>query len=383
MKKYIALIIATIMLFALAACKSDKPQNDIASDKLITITQNETVTLKGEEKVFPENTVVTAKKIEKGDIFTKVDKVLKKTATKFEVYDITALCDKVAVQPNGTVKATFDIPADFNADKVAVVYISDDGKTETLASTVDKSTNTVTAELKHFSLYAVIEVIVATESNISSANESEDTATSSTNSTPSSTKPTSSKTSDKSSKPSTTTKCTNAEHYALLAKKVLTCPKCGKTTKDATNPNPAPTPTTPKDTELYRLTYNAESIYITFDVWKSKPKEAMIVSFSGCDDSDKPYKDGCTCSPNNTPDGYSFDLETKTVTCPCGKTSFKNPEEFLDFTCTHEGGKLNLTEWFDDECHEYICSRCNNWLYPIREKHKMDGNECTVCEYKK
>lgn len=150
MKKIFALLLAFIFVFSFSACGQD-------SEKLVSIVENETVTLKAQENVFPENTVVTAEKVTEGENYTTAANVLKKSANKFEVYDITAKSDNVTVQPNGKVEATFDIPESFDVNSVGVVYISIKGIIEYVPSVVDKENNTVTAQLDHFSLYAVIE----------------------------------------------------------------------------------------------------------------------------------------------------------------------------------------------------------------------------------
>ena len=159
MKKILAFILASFLLVSLCAC-GDKG-DDTSSETLISVGKTEQVEVKAAENVFPENTVVEIKTIKEGDDFKKVDTALKEVATKFEVYDITAKSENVAVQPNGTVKATFDVPENFDIDKAAVVYVSDDGKVESLPCTIDKDQKTVTAQLSHFSFYAVIEKIEA------------------------------------------------------------------------------------------------------------------------------------------------------------------------------------------------------------------------------
>ena len=72
-------------------------------------------------------------------------------------YDITAMCHSSAVQPNGKVKVTFNIPENFDMSRVALVYIDDNGGLEEIASKIDSAAKTITAELEHFSTYAVIE----------------------------------------------------------------------------------------------------------------------------------------------------------------------------------------------------------------------------------
>ena len=86
-----------------------------------------------------------------------VKKVLKNVSEKFVVYEITATSENVAVQPDGKVKATFDIPEGYDPAKVIVVYVSDDGSTELVPSTVNADGKTIAAELSHFSKYVVAE----------------------------------------------------------------------------------------------------------------------------------------------------------------------------------------------------------------------------------
>ncbi len=176
--------------------------------------------------------------------------------------------------------------------------------------------------------------------------------------------------------------CSNADHWALLSKKILTCSVCGKSTTDATNPNPTTKPTAPKNKELYRLTYNTPNYYITFDVWENDPTAASIVSFS-CDSSSLPYGDTCGCSASNALEGYTYHAATKTVKCPCGKFAFEDPEEFLDFTCTHERATFTILDASQPDYHEKMCDKCRNYLYPIIEPHTMVGGTCSGCGYTK
>ena len=215
MKKVLAFLLASLLLISLCACGGKKDDN--SSEILISVGKTEEVEVKAAENVFPENTVVEIKTITSGDSYKTVDTALKTAATKFEVYDITAKSDNVAVQPNGTVKATFDVPTEYDLDKVGVVYISDDGKVENLSCTVDKESKTVTAQLSHFSLYAVIEKVEAeTESTVasdesSSADISEIASDKETSSKPTETsKPTSTSKPAESSKPAHTHAFANA-----------------------------------------------------------------------------------------------------------------------------------------------------------------------------
>lgn len=123
-----------------------------------TVAQTEGLMLQSAENAFPENTVVKVEKVEKNaPVYETVETALKPIAEKFVAYEITATKDNRAVQPDGTVTATFDIPTGFDTAKTVVLYVADDGTVEELSSTVDANTGKVTAVLTHFSTYVVAE----------------------------------------------------------------------------------------------------------------------------------------------------------------------------------------------------------------------------------
>ncbi len=118
----------------------------------------ENVTVESVTNVFPEGTVVNVVMVTDEAQLQVVKTALKELTQKFVAYDITAKSDNVTVQPDGTVKATFAIPEGYDHSKVGVIYVSDDGKTETVPSVVNKETGKVVAQLSHFSTYAVVEL---------------------------------------------------------------------------------------------------------------------------------------------------------------------------------------------------------------------------------
>ena len=119
---------------------------------LTVIAQNEQLTLQAGAGVFPEGAVVEINEPDMDGLQT-ADEALTGLATDFVVYELTA-----SVQPNGTVWATFTIPEGFDADLLALFYISEDGVAVQLEAVVDADTGTVTAQLTHFSLYAVAQL---------------------------------------------------------------------------------------------------------------------------------------------------------------------------------------------------------------------------------
>ncbi len=128
-----------------------------------TVAQTEGLVLKTAEDVFPEDAVVTVEKVvESAPVYQTVQTALKPIAKKFVAYEISAKKNNVAVQPDGTVTAEFDIPADFDPAKVVVLYVADDGTVETLTSTVDAASGKVKAVLTHFSTYVIAEKVADT-----------------------------------------------------------------------------------------------------------------------------------------------------------------------------------------------------------------------------
>ena len=133
---------------------------------MITVAEIKTAKLETAENVFPENTVVKVEEVQEEKKIETVKEALKEVSKTFVAYEITATCENVSVQPDGKVKATFEIPEGYDLSKVAVFYVAPDGKFEKLQSTVNKETNTVVAELSHFSTYVVAETFEETDNEV-------------------------------------------------------------------------------------------------------------------------------------------------------------------------------------------------------------------------
>lgn len=128
---------------------------------LETVIATDAVTLLAAAGTFPKNATVNIQPLTAGDSFNTIKKALSNIADKFTAYALTATSDTVAVQPNGRVTATFSIPEGYEANRTAVVHIAPNGVTEILVSKVDAAAGTVTAELSHFSTYAVAQLYTA------------------------------------------------------------------------------------------------------------------------------------------------------------------------------------------------------------------------------
>lgn len=139
------------------------PSETEESVSMPTVAEVQGITLKAEENVFPEDTVVEVKEIKnEGDdraVYDVVETALEKNVARFVPYEITAMSGNAAVQPNGKVLAYFDIPRKFDPARTAVYYVSPEGAYEKIPSTVGTVEGKIVAELSHFSTYVVAEEI--------------------------------------------------------------------------------------------------------------------------------------------------------------------------------------------------------------------------------
>ena len=118
-----------------------------------TFVQDEDITIEAEKDVFPEDTEVKVQTPE-GATLKLVTDALETLAEKFVAYDITA-----THQPDGTVYVTFAIPEGYDPENLAVFYIPADGSAAyPLDIQVDAENGCVTAQLTHFSLYALVQL---------------------------------------------------------------------------------------------------------------------------------------------------------------------------------------------------------------------------------
>ena len=172
MKKITALILTIIFIFTLTACakKENLPENSTPSEPVQTVHTENGVEI--DKNAFPENTVLKVEPIKSTDKKVSTVKSAIKNTAEVVAYEITAKSNNVAIQPNGTVSVLFPIPEIYNSEKhdIAVYYISDDGKTEKVPTTIDKKG--ISATLSHFSTYAVV---VTLKEDVKDTSSKEDT----------------------------------------------------------------------------------------------------------------------------------------------------------------------------------------------------------------
>lgn len=136
------------------------------------------VNVKAADGVFPKNTSVKVTTLTQGDMVDKANIAFGEKYADFRLYDISAKLNNSAVQPNGEVVVTFDIPESFNMQKTGVYYIDGNGASQKLESEINTEKRTITAKLTHFSAYAVVDESVKQTAVSSSAETVSDTSTS-------------------------------------------------------------------------------------------------------------------------------------------------------------------------------------------------------------
>ena len=125
--------------------------------KVAVYAETEGLTLSGEKNLFASGTSVKAEKVTEGEIFTRVKNALPDDTGRYTVFEITAKKGETAVQPKGKITAEFKVPNSYDIDRVVLLYVSEDGKIETVKSTTDYVNGTIKAELEHFSTYVLAE----------------------------------------------------------------------------------------------------------------------------------------------------------------------------------------------------------------------------------
>lgn len=171
-KKYVKTNVAydgeSIKLLGAEVVNSIPAENStVTPPKQITYSLEKGIEIVG-DGVFPEGTVITAKTYTSGDIYDKANNALKSIAKdgKIQVIEINANSGGTAVQPSGKVKVTIWLSEYLTADNLKMYYVSDDGKKEEINIAVDKENRYVTAELDHFSTYALLNTEPETQANV-------------------------------------------------------------------------------------------------------------------------------------------------------------------------------------------------------------------------
>lgn len=139
-------------------------QDKTTETKPTEVTNTDTTTkikLDTTTEVVPAGTTLVAEKVTSGTSYNTVVKAVEKDVSKFEMYDISLMNNNAKIQPNGKVKVSIPVPSGFEASKIVVYRVADDGtKTKLDANVKD---GYVVFETDHFSNYVVAEQATSTE----------------------------------------------------------------------------------------------------------------------------------------------------------------------------------------------------------------------------
>ncbi|HBT48871.1 MAG: S-layer-like proteiny domain protein [Caldanaerobacter subterraneus] len=136
--------------------------NLIAENKKDVIVKSDEIALKFESKVLAVSKEVLDLINKEGSITLTIEKKSKPDANAYKpvsnAYDITIKAGESKIKLESPVKLTFEVKDAKDIRKVGVYYLNEAiGKWEYVGGKVDKNTNTVTAEVKHFSTYGAFE----------------------------------------------------------------------------------------------------------------------------------------------------------------------------------------------------------------------------------
>ncbi len=148
----------------------EMPEFLITEESIETKTEKENITVKAEAGVFPSGTEITVDEIKSGELYDNAKKALADKGDKFIAFDINAYVDEIKVQPDGEVEVTINIPDGFNPDKLEAYYIPEEGEPEKIECEVNETNKYAKLTLKHFSVYALVEVNTA-DANTGTAEE--------------------------------------------------------------------------------------------------------------------------------------------------------------------------------------------------------------------
>lgn len=121
----------------------------------ITLDNTETnIKLETSEGVIPSNTILEVASITEGTTYNTVKTALT-NISKFKVFDINLLSDGVKIQPNGKVKISIPVPAEFDKSNLVVYRVEENG--DKIEYTVTVNGDVATFETDHFSTYVLAE----------------------------------------------------------------------------------------------------------------------------------------------------------------------------------------------------------------------------------
>lgn len=133
-----------------------QPEEPVEQSPAVNVTDPTTgIKVEADKGVFPEGVEQVVTQITSGADYDRAASILSDVGKKFRLFEIHFELDGVEVQPNGIVTVYYPIPKGYDADKVVLYRINDDGTKTLVKGTVENGFYKVMT--KSFSTYALVE----------------------------------------------------------------------------------------------------------------------------------------------------------------------------------------------------------------------------------
>ena len=133
-----------------------QPEEPVEQSPAVNVTDPSTgIKVEADKGVFPEGVEQVVTQITSGADYDKAASVLSDVGKKFRLFEIHFELDGAEIQPNGIVTVYYPIPEGYDADKVVLYRINEDGTKTLIKGTVENGFYKVMT--KSFSTYALVE----------------------------------------------------------------------------------------------------------------------------------------------------------------------------------------------------------------------------------
>ena len=133
-----------------------QPEEPVEQSPAVNVTDSTTgIKIQADEGVFPEGVKLVVTPITSGADYDRAASILSDVGKKFRLFEIHFELNGAEVQPNGIVTVYYPIPEGYDADKVVLYRINEDGTKTLVKGTVENGFYKVMT--KSFSTYALVE----------------------------------------------------------------------------------------------------------------------------------------------------------------------------------------------------------------------------------
>ena len=133
-----------------------QPEEPVEQSPAVNVTDSTTgIKVEADKGVFPEGVEQVVTQITSGADYDRAASILSDVGKKFRLFEIHFELNGAEVQPNGIVTVYYPIPEGYDADKVVLYRINEDGTKTLVKGTVENGFYKVMT--KSFSTYALVE----------------------------------------------------------------------------------------------------------------------------------------------------------------------------------------------------------------------------------